>query len=113
LHEMSVAMNIVEIADSFAKEKNASKVISITLDIGELSGVQADAILFCYEACAKGRLAQGSRLEINMIKAMALCADCGEKFSPDNQIFICPKCEGLSVKLIAGDELKVREMEIE
>lgn len=113
MHEMSIAMNVVEIADSFAKEKNASKVISVTLDIGELSGVQADAVLFCYEACALGHLAQGSRLDINNIKARALCADCGEEFFPDNPIFVCPKCEGLSVKLIAGDELKVREMEIE
>ncbi len=113
MHEMSIAMNIVEIADSFARDKNASRVISVTLDVGELSGVQADAVLFCYEACAQGHLAQGSRLEINKVRARAICADCGEEFSPDNPIFICPKCEGLLVKLVAGDELKVREMEIE
>ncbi len=113
MHEMSIAMNIVEIAESFAKDKKASKVLSVTLDLGDLSGVMADAVLFCYDACAKGRIVEGSRLVINRIRAKAFCGDCDEEFCPENPFFVCPICEGLGVKLIAGEELQVREMEIE
>jgi len=55
---MSIAMSIVDIAESFATQKKATKVLSITVDIGDFSGVMADSVLFCYDACSKGKITE-------------------------------------------------------
>ncbi|MBI4665438.1 MAG: hydrogenase maturation nickel metallochaperone HypA [Nitrospinae bacterium] len=110
---MSVAISVAQIAETHAREKNASRILSVTVEVGELSGVMPDALAFCYEAAVKGSLAEGSQLVIEKIAAKAQCPDCGLSFAPENRIFICPKCEGLSAAMVAGEELAVRQMEIE
>lgn len=113
MHEMSIAMSIVEIAETYAREENASKILKITLDLGEHSGAVAESVEFCFDACSRGTMAEGSLLEINRIKAEALCAGCGETFHPKTTIFICPKCGDIGANLVAGEELQVRNMEVE
>ncbi|MBI5816157.1 MAG: hydrogenase maturation nickel metallochaperone HypA [Nitrospinae bacterium] len=109
---MSIAMNVARIVENEAREKNAARVTSVTVDLGELSGVAAEALEFCYEAAVKGTLAEGSRLIINRIAPQAVCSGCQEKFSPQAAFFECPRCGEFGAKLAAGEELCVREMEI-
>ncbi len=110
---MSIAMSIVDIAESYAKREGASKILKITLDLGEHSGAVAESVEFCFDACSRGTMAEGSVLEINRVKAEALCAGCGTTFHPETAIFICPRCGDIGANLVAGEELQVHKMEVE
>jgi hydrogenase nickel incorporation protein HypA/HybF len=61
MHELALTYEIVDIV---CKAANDRRVHKVTLDIGRLSGVMADAIEFCFDVVARGTLAEGARLEI-------------------------------------------------
>ncbi len=112
VHEMALTESIVEIAVEAAKMQGARKVTRVFVDVGALSHVEPEALQFCFAAVSAGTLAEGASLEIERVPGAGWCADCeksvalAERFSP------CPKCGGYAVRMTAGDELKVREMEI-
>jgi hydrogenase nickel incorporation protein HypA/HybF len=109
---MALTESIVEIAVEAAKEKGARKVMRVFLDVGALSCVEPDALEFCFAAVSAGTLVEGAALEIARIPGAAWCADC-EKLVPLAERFgLCPECGGASVRMTAGDELRVREMEV-
>lgn len=112
MHEMSVAIGVVEIAEQSARDNGASRILSVTLEVGDLSGVMADALEFCYQAAAKGTMAEGSRLILERISARAYCPSCEAEFPADSAYVLCPKCKGF-VSLTSGEELRVRDVEVE
>jgi hydrogenase nickel incorporation protein HypA/HybF len=110
---MSIAMSVAQIVVERAREEGAGRALSVTVEVGELSGVMPEALEFCYTAAVMGGLAEGSRLVIKRIPAVAVCGDCGEIFAPDQRIFVCPKCEGFTASLKSGEELVVSQIEVE
>jgi len=110
MHELSITQSVVAIC-----EKNAEgrRVLAVTLEIGELSGVVPEAVEFCFEACANGTLLEGARLTIERIAGHGSCPSCGGEFPLRSYFDPCPGCGGYGVRVIAGEELRVRELEVE
>ena len=113
MHELGVTQSIVEIAEKTAREQNAERVLSVTVEIGELSGVIADAVEFCFEACIQETFLQGSRLIINQIPGLGKCNDCKTEVKIDNMTFNCSACGSYSLQRTQGEELSIKEVEIE
>ncbi len=112
MHEMSIAVNIVEIAVQTARQNQAKKINSITVEIGALSGVVPEALTFCFEAATKNTPAEGSKLEIVYLKAQAECTKCGFVFETDQFLNICPKC-GEQVFASGGRQLQVKAINVD
>ena len=64
MHELGITQSIVDIAARTARDQGAERIVSVTVEIGSLSGVIPDAVEFCFEACSQGTLLEGSRLLI-------------------------------------------------
>jgi hydrogenase nickel incorporation protein HypA/HybF len=64
MHELSIAVNIVDIASEEAKRLNARRVESVHLKLGVFSGVARDALLFAWELASEDTTVAGSRLTI-------------------------------------------------
>jgi hydrogenase nickel incorporation protein HypA/HybF len=110
MHELSITQSVVEIC-----EKNAGgrRVLAVTLELGELSGIVPDAVEFCFEACTKGTLLEGARLVITRVAPKGLCRDCGSEFPVSAYYDSCPNCGGYTVELMRGEEMRVKELEVE
>jgi hydrogenase nickel incorporation protein HypA/HybF len=110
MHEFSITQSVVEIC-----EKNAAgrRVSAVVLEIGALSGVMPDAVEFCFEACVQGTLLEGATLTIERISGAGCCAGCGGEFPVRAYYDPCPACGGYGVAITAGEELRVRELEVE
>lgn len=67
MHELSIALSIVDLADEQAKKAHACKIIEIELDIGTLSGIEVDALNFALEIAAKDTLLETAAVKINRI----------------------------------------------
>jgi hydrogenase nickel incorporation protein HypA/HybF len=80
--------------------------------IGELSGVLPESVTFCFEACSRGTLLEGARLVIERIAGTACCQSCGAEFAVAACYDPCPACGSNAVEITAGEELRVREMEV-
>ena len=108
MHELSVTQNIVAIVGEAAKGRRVTRV---TLEIGKLSGVMADAIAFCFDVVAQGTVLEGASLEIQEIDGLARCETCGLEFEAETLFAPCP-CGSTRWKRIRGEELIVKSMEM-
>jgi hydrogenase nickel incorporation protein HypA/HybF len=109
MHELGITQNIVAIVAEHAQGK---KVQRVALEIGKLSAIMPDAIRFCFDICAQGTVLEGAKLEILEIPGLAQCRQCGKKIPLDKPFGIC-ECGSVQLKLITGEELKIKEIEIE
>ena len=83
----------------------------MTLEIGKLSAILPVAVRFCFDICAKGTVVEGASLEILEIQGKALCKSCGGTVALSDLVGRCP-CGSNDLRIIAGEELKVKEMEV-
>jgi len=113
MHELSVAMSIVEIALARLKESGGARVTLVKAVIGELSGAMADSVIFCYDAAARGTPAEGSRLEVERTEAEAVCGECSHRFKPLDPLAVCPSCGAFGGRIVAGEELYVDHIGID
>ena len=113
MHELSLTESIVEIAAETARCEGAARVRRVFVDIGTLSHVEPEALLFCFEAVASGTIVEGASLEIVRVPGQGRCVDCGNTVALAERFGPCPECGGFHVQMTAGDEMRVREIEVE
>ncbi|HET6421067.1 MAG TPA: hydrogenase maturation nickel metallochaperone HypA [Geobacteraceae bacterium] len=110
MHEMSITQGVVEICESAAAGK---RVLAVVLEIGELSNIIPDAVEFCFEACTKDTALEGAQLIIERIPGRGRCRECNAEFAVKAYYEPCPACGEYKVDLLAGEELRVKELEVE
>ena len=110
MHELSITQNIIEICEKYANNK---RVISLDVEIGDLSGVVPEAVEFCFDACSTGTLLQGARLNIIRTPGSGHCIECNESTHLRNLFDGCEKCGGHMITVQTGEEMRVREIEVE
>lgn len=113
MHELGITQSIVEIAEQTAIKQQAVKILSVTVEVGSLAGVVPEALEFCFEACSSGTLLEGAQLLIEKIPARARCRDCACEFPLEEFLACCPECDSAASELLSGEELRVKEMEID
>lgn len=113
MHEVSLTRNLVEIAEDHARSSGYDKILSVSVAVGELSGVVAEAMEFCFETVTRGTLLEDGELIIQRIPGRKSCLDCRHQFAADNMTFQCPACGSYLLDTVQGDELKILEMEVE
>lgn len=110
MHEMSIAISIVDIATEEARKVNVKSFSEILLDIGSLSGIEIDALEFAMESACKTSVLEGAELKINQIQAIARCKNCGNEFEVENVFSICPGCQQYDLDIFQGKELKIKSL---
>lgn len=114
MHELSLAHGIVEQAAEAARAAKAERVLAVHLKVGRLAGVEAGALLFCYDIASQGTLLEGSRLEIEDVPLVVWCAHCLETVElPGVQSFRCPTCHTPCGEIRQGRELQIESLEVE
>jgi len=113
MHELSIAIGIVEAAMDEAKARNV-QVNAVHLRLGVLSGVVKDALLFSYEVACQDTPLEGSRLLIEEVPVTVFCRGCKEKRVLESvQSFTCPECGLPTRDVLQGKELEVFALEVE
>jgi hydrogenase nickel incorporation protein HypA/HybF len=113
MHEMGIAMQIVEIAAaSIPAGMPGARVERVNLEVGRLSAVVADSLRFCFEVVAKGTPLEGADLSIQEIPVQARCRACRHEWTIDGPAFTCPACAGGDLELLSGRELDIRSIEL-
>ena len=114
MHELSIAMSMVEMATEESQRLGAERVTALHLKVGLLSGVVKDALIFSYEVACAGTPLEGSKLIIEDVPVKVYCPRCrSEKELESIQLFACPACGELTPEVLEGRELQVVAMEIE
>jgi hydrogenase nickel incorporation protein HypA/HybF len=108
VHELGITRNIIAIVGEAAKGRPVRRV---TLEVGTLSGVMIEAIVFCFDAVSKGTPLDGARLDIVEVEGRAVCVACGTEFAASTLFTPCA-CGSRRLTWLRGEELKIKSMEL-
>jgi hydrogenase nickel incorporation protein HypA/HybF len=113
MHELSIAINIVEMAEQEARRRGGVQVSAVHLKLGLLCGVVKEALRFSYGVSCEGTMLEGSELVIEEAPVVVYCENCAAERSLSSiQAFFCPVCSTPALKVIRGKELELVGMEI-
>ncbi len=113
MHELSIAMSIVQMAQEEAERRGAMQIQAVHLRLGLLSGVVKQALLSSYEMACEATALEGSRLLIEEVPVEVFCPKCkGPRLVRSIQWFCCPECGTPTPTVLHGKELEVVALEI-
>ena len=101
MFDMLVAENLVDLIEEEGLRRSFSRVRAIRLRIGALGHVEPAALYSCFDEASEGSIAEGARLDLEMVPGEGWCPDCSET------------CGQGHVRITAGEELRVLELEVE
>ena len=108
MHEMALTQSLVEAVCEHAAGR---RVHSVKLEVGALCAVVPDAMTFCFELATEGTVADGARLDVDILPGAARCRSCGARFELSDPILLCP-CGSADVEVLAGRDLRILSMEV-
>ena len=113
MHELTIAMEILDIANDYAKKANSSFASEIVIEVGQLSGVEYEALDFALGISKKNTILENAVINILSIKGKAKCNNCNTEFETDNLYSLCPSCNKYDLTFIDGKQLKVKSITFE
>jgi hydrogenase nickel incorporation protein HypA/HybF len=112
MHELSIAIDLVEAASARAAELGV-RVTALHVRVGALSGVVKEALAFSFDVAAAGTPMDGVRLEIEELPVTVDCPRCGGEPQPASpQALRCPQCGGPAARVVQGRELELYGLEV-
>jgi hydrogenase nickel incorporation protein HypA/HybF len=113
MHEMGIAMEIVEIAmASIPQDLKNSRVARVNLKIGKLTAIVPDSLRFCFDIVSQHTPLNHATLHIEEIPVVVKCCDCNDEYAIDEPVFTCRTCHGRSVDMVSGRELDIHSIEV-
>jgi len=112
MHELSLAEDMLDLIQTRAKSDNFERVLKVTLEIGRLSHVEADAMAFCFDAVVKSTIAEGAELQIVTTEGIGKCRQCQQQ-TPLEQLYDpCLHCGAFGVDLVQGDGVNIKSLKV-
>lgn len=114
MHELSIALNILEIAEEEAERRGLTGVIAIHLKLGPLSGVVPQALQSAYGLAREGSALRGAGLVIEEVPLIVYCPACdAERSAISVQQLCCAQCGTVTPHIVSGHELDIAALEIQ
>ena len=112
MHELAIAQGILDSVLTERARRNLAQIDEIGVQIGDLSGVFADALQFSFDAIRMGTPLENSQLVIEKVPTRVRCANCDSESEVKHFLFICPRCSSTSVSVMSGYELEIAYLDI-
>lgn len=111
MHEYSIVCSLLESVERVARERRATNVERIRVQLGEQSGVEVDLLRSAFELAREGTICRAAELEIHRLPAVWECSLCEEPIEAGGRLR-CPEC-GMPARLAGGDEIVLERLELE
>ncbi|HIF17691.1 MAG TPA: hydrogenase maturation nickel metallochaperone HypA [Cycloclasticus sp.] len=113
MHEMSLCEGVLQVLETESKNQGFKRVKTVWLEIGELSSVEVEAMLFSFDVVTKGSLADGAKLSIIKTPGAAWCMQCCKSVNIKKRFDECPDCSSYQLQVTGGEDMKIKELEVE
>lgn len=113
MHELTLCRYLIEIVEHEANLRNVRRIHKIYLEIGKLAAIEKKAFLFAFDVASKDTIANNARLEIIEVDGAAHCHHCNKVTKLSQRYSSCQFCDNFNLTMIAGEELKIKSMEVE
>jgi hydrogenase nickel incorporation protein HypA/HybF len=112
MHEMALCEGVIEIIEAEARKQSFARVKTVWLEIGALSQVEPEAMRFCFDVVASHSVAAEAKLEIISAAGEAWCMSCIKTVPVERRYDPCPCCGGHQLQVTAGEEMRIKELEV-
>jgi hydrogenase nickel incorporation protein HypA/HybF len=114
MHELSIALSILDVAEEEAERQGGSRVAAIHLRLGPLTGVVTEALRSAYELARESTSLSAAELVIEEVPLVVWCPRCSsERTLPSPQMLCCPTCATPTPDVVRGREMEIVALEIE
>jgi len=113
MHEMSIAESVLQIIEDRARADGYARVRAVWLEIGQLAGVEKESLRFCFDVVTRDSVARDARLEIIETAGQGWCPVCACNVAVSARYEPCPNCGGFQIEVTGGEEMRVKELEVE
>jgi hydrogenase nickel incorporation protein HypA/HybF len=113
MHELSIALSILDMADEEARSRGGVRVLGIHLKLGPLSGVAKEALLSAYDLARETSATPEARLIIEEVPVQTYCPTCRATRKIESmQNMCCGECGTVTPEVVGGRDLEVVALEI-
>jgi hydrogenase nickel incorporation protein HypA/HybF len=112
MHEMSLAEGVLQVLEDQARTQHFARVKQVWLHIGELAGVDVDALTFSLEIISRDSIADGAQIHVVPVPGQGWCLECSKQIVLHARYDGCPHCGGYQVQVTGGDEMRIGELEV-
>ena len=113
MHELALTEGILAIVEQEGKKNGFTRVLEITLKVGEFSGVIPECLREFFPIASKGTPAEGAALIIEPVPAAFRCLKCGFEGPIPRHTACCPACGGSAIRMVSGREFFVENLKVE
>jgi hydrogenase nickel incorporation protein HypA/HybF len=113
MHEMGVAQSVLDIVRGAVPPARAADVRAVRVRIGQMAGVLPESLDFCFGAIVMDTPFRSAYLVLERVPVTCVCAGCGLRFGSDGPAFACPSCRAGRIRMVAGGELQVVDVELD
>lgn len=113
MHELSICQALLEQVERIARAQHARRVLSVTVRVGPLAGVEPQLLASAYPLAVTGSLASGSELIVQRVPLRVRCLECGAESDASATRLFCGVCGLERVEMVSGDELLLASLDLE
>jgi hydrogenase nickel incorporation protein HypA/HybF len=113
MHELSLAMETIELATREAEKTGVSLIREIVIEVGCLSGVEADAFEFALELMVKGSVLENAIIRLIRTPGHGKCTACNLQFIMRQRLDTCPECSSFPSEIRGGENFMLLSMVVE
>jgi len=114
MHELSIALGILDIASEEAARLDGGRIVAIHLKLGPLSGIVEEALRSAFELAREGTPFAETSLVIEAVPIAAFCPACeADRPVESIQRLHCAECGTPTPRVVRGRELETVALEVE
>lgn len=110
MHEIGVVRQMLRTVEDFAQENQLDNIVSIVLEIGDLSMVIPKYVEDIYSVIVKGTRFENTELVIETVEGQGVCRNCKRSFPIVKNEGYCPRCGKREADIISGRDFIIKEI---
>ena len=113
MHELGIVMSVIDQVEKVAEENQVQSVVSLNMEVGEVSSVVPDLFTDCFEwAKKKTKYMQDTKLNMVILEGISYCRDCKKNYKTTEYAKQCPHCGSYNTYLLTGNEINIKDIEV-
>ncbi len=111
MHELGLTDAMVRMLEGILEKEHLEGARSVTVEVGELSGVVPKFLSECWDAVVPGTRFSDTVLKIETVPGLAKCQDCGELCRAALNDLRCSNCGSAKLLPMSGRDMTIKELE--
>ncbi len=114
MHELGIVVHVIKQIEDLAKTQKVEKVVELTLEVGEVSGVVKEYFVDAFEwAKKRTEYMKDCKLNLIIIQGITFCEDCKKTYSTTEYGKECPYCHSTNTYLVTGKDVMIKNVKVQ